>query len=173
MKKKIAIIAVSVIALILIGIITGVIPFTVQLKDFFFSTEYYNTPVEAYNAENSIDATFGDISAKSEIGLFKLDSENALFLGDLSNGFFVVAEMKIKDNKYAYAGTRSVYEIQDDMNVNGKSYDRTKIAGGYVKWSIVYKESDIEKFDDVTRSEHYKNAEGRDIFLVLSGEGIE
>ena len=167
MKKRILIAVVIMLSLATIGMATGILPFTIQFGDCFFTNKYYKTSISAYNAENDIDAIYGDVSAEKEIGLFELDNENALFSGELKDGNIVIAEMKVKNNKYAYAGTYSIFDMSKDLKVDGTAYYQTKTADGYAKWAVVYKESDIEKYKNVNKTEHFTASDGRDIFLLI------
>lgn len=75
MKKGKVIIIVAVLFLI------GIFSITMSSNDFFLTTKYYETPLDAYNADSAYSAIHGETKADREIGVFMLD-EKMLFLSE-------------------------------------------------------------------------------------------
>lgn len=82
--------------------LVGVFSVTISLNDFFLTTKFYKDPLSAYNADAVYDPIYGDTTANKTIGLFEIEKEKALFIGELSKDKFIVAEIKVKDKEYAY-----------------------------------------------------------------------
>ena len=158
MKKK-------VIVFIIILAFIGTFSVTISLKDFFFTTKFYQEPLSAYNADAQYDPVYGDMTAKKLIGLFEIDSEDALLVGELTNDKFLVAEMKIKDKKYAYEGTVYLYSRSDVFNEN--SYNLTQTKTGIVKWEIINNKKDVDKLQNVKIVKEYSMSDKSPIFLVV------
>ena len=162
MKKK------KVALLLLIGILIGVFSIAVSVNHFFFTTKYYKTPLEAYNADCTYSAIDGITEASKEIGVFTLDKENALFLGELTTDRFLVAEMALKDGKYALKGTTFFYDFSDESK--DLNYNQTQIITGHIKWLIVYNQTDVETLSHVLSVKEYYHSGGSVIYLVLLNE---
>lgn len=160
MNKK-----VITVIIILILILIGVFPITVSFNGFFFTTKFYNDPLVAYNADAMCDTVHGEIKAKNTIGLFEFDDKKALFIGELSNNRFLVAEMNIKGKKYARGETVFLYDYTEEFNE--KAYNLTKTQSGYKKWMIIYNQQDIEKLSDVKLKIEYTLSNGSTLFLII------
>lgn len=160
MKKKVI---VSVIVAVLF--LVGAFSITISLNGFFFTTKYYDNPISAYNAGASYNAIYGETEAEREIGVFKLDEEKALFIGALSDNRFIVAEMNIKNEKYAYEGTVIFYDYDEEFDAN--HYNQTETKAGKVKWTIVYNKNDVEKLSDVKLTKEYTLSADSPLFFVM------
>lgn len=132
----------------------------------FFTTQYYDTPLLAYNDNCSHDVVYGDTTARSEVGVFNIDNETALFIGALNSNCFVVAEMSIKNDKYAFKGTSMIYnsidlsDIPDSRNV-------TNTATGYVEWSVFCNQSEIDALQNVNSVKSYTLPNGNAIYIAI------
>jgi len=146
-------------------ILIGLFSVTISLKDFFFTTKFYQDPMSAYNADSMYSPIYGDTTAKKTIGLFEIDEEKALFIAELSNSGFLVAEMNIKDAKYAYEGTVILYNSSDSFNE--KNYNLTETKTGSVKWTIAYSQQDVEKLQNVELIKEYSLSTGSPLFLIV------
>ena len=162
MKKKITLIV------LLFVVIAGIVLAGTRFKDYLFGAKYYETPIAAFNAECGFDAVYGDISADREIGLIKLDNENALFFGDVTENVFVAAELSVKDNKYAYGGTVYIYDADYKFNVDG--YDQTNTNSGQIKWTVAYNEEDLQKIPVDINVKKYLRINGAEIFVAIYNE---
>lgn len=158
MKKK-------VVTVIVVLVLIGVFSITISLKDFFFTTKFYKEPLSAYNAEAQYDPIYGDTTVNESIGLFEIDNENALFIGELTRDKFLVAEMKIKDNKYAFEGTAYFYSRSDVFDENNYNLSETK--NGTLKWEVINSKKDVEKLQNVRVVKEYSMSDGLPIFLVV------
>ena len=158
MKKK-------VIAFIVFLVLIGVFSVTISLKGFFFTIKFYQEPLSAYNADAPYDPVYGDTTVNKLIGLFEIASEDALFIGELTNDKFLVAEMKIKDKKYAYEGTVYFYSRSDVFDEN--SYNLTETKTGTIKWEVINNKKDVEKLQNVKTVKEYSMSDGSPIFLVI------
>ena len=162
MIKRNKIIILIIITVLLLAV---TVPVTIQLKDHFFSTNYYESPLDAYNAECGLDAVYGDISAHKEIGVLKLDEENSLFLGELSQDVFILAEMSVKKNKYAYKGAVTFYDTDYKFDVNG--YSQTETNSGSIKWIVAYDKKDLDKISAEINISKYVRNDGSDVYIAV------
>ena len=160
MKKKQKIIVVTIL------FVLGVSSITLSLENFFFTTQYYKTPLLAYNADCTYDIVYGDTKVQKGIGVFNFDSENCLFIGELNNNYFVVAEMSIKNEEYAFKGISMIYDVKgisDGIN----SHNQTNTLAGQVTWSILYNQSEISTLSNVNSVESYTLSNGYTIYVVV------
>lgn len=151
---------------VFILVLLGVFSVSIYLGDFFFTTKYYKTPIEAYNADSTYNPTYGDAAADREIGVVSLDDSNCLFIGELNEDCFVVAEMAVKDGRYAAKGMSVFYDLSEESDGMNGSY-QTNIADGYVRWAVMYSQSEVEKLSDVLSVESYMHSNGHIIYLVI------
>ena len=68
--------------------------------------------------KNQLNPHFLFNSLNTLQSLIEIDKEKALFIGELSNNRFLVAEMNVKDKKYAYEGTVIFYDYLDSFDEN-------------------------------------------------------
>lgn len=158
-KNKKLIIAFTLILIILVST-------TLSFGNFFFTTQYYDAPLNAYNDNCTYDIVYGETKATKQIGLKTLDEENSLFIGELNAECFVVAEMSVKNEKYAFKGTCMLYDIKecaDDINTR----NQTNVLSGSVSWSIIYDENVLNSLFDVVSIDSYELTDGYTIYLVV------
>ena len=158
MNKKL-IITFTFILIILVSI-------TLSFGDFFFTAQYYKDPLKAYNENCTYDIVYGETKATKQIGIQTLDEENCLFIGELNEQCFVVAEMSLKNGKYAFKGTSMLYDIKegnDDMNTQ----NQTSILSGTVSWAIIYNESVLGSLLNIASINSYELSDGHTIYLVI------
>lgn len=158
MKKK-------VIVIVVFLFLVGVFSVTISLNGFFFATKFYENPLSAYNADAVYDIAYGDSKAKKQIGVFELDEETTLFIGELTDRRFLIANMKVNDKKYAYEGTVVFYEYSDVFDEN--DYNQTETESGFIKWTIVCNQYDIEKLSDVKLIKEYFLSDGSPLYLII------
>lgn len=158
MKKRL-------LQLLLFLVLVGVFSVTISLKDFFFTTKFYQEPLSAYNADAVYDPIYGDTTVNRTIGLFKIEKEKALFIGELSKDKFIVAEMKVKDKGYAYEGTVFFYSTSDLFNEN--NYNQTETKTGNVKWDVINNKQGVEKLQNIKLVNEYSMSDGSPLFLVI------
>ena len=158
--KKIVVIA---IAVMLLG--AGVFSLTISLDDFFLTTKFYENPLSAYNAEAVYDALHGETKVEKQIGLLQLDDEKALFIGELSKQKFLIAEMNMKDQKFAHEGTVFFYDY--GVAVDEISYNQTETKSGYINWGILFNQQDVDKLSNANHVQEYALSCGSPLFLVL------
>ena len=150
-----------IVIFIFILVLLGVFSVSINSGNFFFTTKYYKTPIEAYNANCT-----SDVTADSEIGIVNLDNKNCLFIGEMDENRFVVSEMEINDGKYADKGTTVFYDLREESDgIIGRH--KTNITDGYIQWSVVYSQSEVEKLSDVLSVESYTISSGHIIYFVI------
>ena len=163
MKKKI-------IAGIIFLFLVGVFSVTISVDGFFFTTKFYKDALSAYNAEAGFSPVYGDTTANREIGLYEIEKEKALFIGELSEDEFIVSEMIVKDNKYASEGTVYFYNISDMFNsdvFNENNYNQTETKTDNIKWNIINNKQDVEKLQNINLFIEYSMSDGSPLFLVI------
>ncbi|MBE5929056.1 MAG: hypothetical protein E7267_06775 [Lachnospiraceae bacterium] len=158
MKKR-------VFVLVLLLFLVGIFSLTISFDGFFFTTKFYEDPLRAYNAGATYNAIYGDTHAEREVGVVKIDEEKALFIGELSNDCFIVAGMNIKNEKYAFDGTKSIFEYSNERDVN--AYKQTKTKSGYVKWTIACDKKSTEELVGVKTIMEYTLSDGRPLLLIV------
>lgn len=157
MKKAIAV----VIALVVIGAVTV----TISVGDFFFSNDYYATPLEAYNANAGFDAINGETTATKEMGVLMLDETTYLFFGEIDSARFVVDEMDKKENEYASKGNLLIYNFDDESD--GDSKNITSTSSGNKEWAVLFSEEEIQKLSDVSEVKTLIHSNSRKIYIAL------
>ncbi len=146
--------------LVVVCFLVGLFSFTISTGDSFFTTKYYKKPLSAYNAGVAYDDR-----AEREIGLFMLDSENCLFIGELDDNGFVVNEMILKKRGYASKGCTFFYDFSD---LSGEaSKNSTAVSNGDVSWAILYSQAEIENLSDAEAVNSYTHTNGHVIHLVI------
>lgn len=145
--------------------LVGVFSVTVSLNGFFFTNKFYENPMSAYNAEATYDVMYGETKVEREIGVYKIDDEKALFIGLLSKNRFLVAEMNIRNGKYAHDGTVIFYDYNEEFDAN--YYNQTETKSDYVKWTIVCNKNDVGKLSNVKLVKEYALYSGSPLFLVI------
>lgn len=161
MKKQKIGIVVAIVILLFIGIFSV----TLSKGNFFFTTKYYSKAIDAYNAECTYNAVYGDTTVEKEIGLFLLDNENCLFIGEINENCFAVNEMKIKNGRYASEGSTFFYDLREPSDrANSNS---TNTANGCVKWAAVYSQEEIDQLSNAASVDSFTNTNGCDIYIVM------
>ena len=97
---------------------------------------------------------------------YEVSNENyCLFIGQLNTDCFVVAELSIKNGRYAFKGTSMIYEImgKDDTDIK----NQTSILSGYMSWSIIYNEKVLGSLSNVSSINEYELMDGHRIYLVI------
>ena len=158
----------KIIVVVAILVLLGMFSITISLNDFFFTTKFYSEPLSAYNEDATYDPIYGDTVANKTIGLLKIDEENVLFIGELSQVEFLIAEMMVKDNKYAYKGTVSFYDSSDQFNKH--IYNQTKTKTGNVKWQVFTNKQEVEKIQNIKSVNEYFLSNGSSLFIVILDE---
>ena len=157
-KQNIVIVSVILIFIVLISI-------ELSFGNFFYTKKYYDTAIEAYNNNCTYDAALGETKANKEIGLFVLSDEHSLFLGQINEDRLVVAEMHVKNGRYAFKGTSMIYNREDltEMTVD---HNTTNTENGYVRWSILNDETKINDLLNVHSVRSYEVFETDTIYLL-------
>ncbi len=94
-----------------------------------------------------------------------------LFIGKVDNNVFAVAEIVIKDGKYADRGKYSPFDITDPDNSHGtKHWDFTDFRGVYEEWAIMCSADEMNARDDVKTTYKYEFSEDFTIYLALLEE---
>ena len=154
----------NVVIFILVLIVVASITFS--FRNIFHTTQYYKTPLLAYNATCSYDMIYGDTKVENEIGVLNLDDKNCLFLGDLNECCFVVAEIAIKNGKYASKGSTLIYDLTGKSDgINGRNLTYT--SDGCIYWSIMYEQSELSVLSNINFIETYTHSNGHTIYLVV------
>ncbi len=156
MKKKV---------ITIVAFLIGVFSVTVSFNGFFFTTKFYDNPMSAYNADAVYDSVYGKTNVKKTIGTFRIDEEKALFIGELTKNRFLVAEMNVKNNKYAYEGTVYFYDYAEEFDA--KNYNKIKTKTNYKKWIIAYDKQDIERISNIKFEKEYSLSNGSMLYLVI------
>jgi hypothetical protein len=146
-------------------ILVLIVSIALHFKGIFFTLQYYVTPLDAYNKNCTYDIVYGKTEVTKQIGLLTLDEENCLFIGQLNTDCFVVAELSIKNGRYAFKGTSMIYEImgKDDTDIK----NQTSILSGYISWSIIYNEKVLGSLSNVSSINEYELMDGHRIYLVI------
>ena len=158
MKKKIIIFSVFILIVIFSS--------SFSYRNIFYTTHYYKTPLLAYNDNCGHNITYGDIKAKNEIGVLSLDNENCLFLGEINDNCFVVAEIAIKNEKYAFKGTTVIYDLTEQPD-DYSSRKQTYTSDGHIYWAIMYERPNPAVSPDINFIETYTHSNGKTIYLVV------
>lgn len=143
----------------------GIFAVSISSGNFFFTTKYHKTAIEAYNAESTFDAVYGDTTASKQIGIAELDSETVIFLGELNEKCFVVDIMATKDGRYASKGPRCFYDLKEQSD--GLYKNQTETSSGQISWSILYSKSETEKLTNVKSLKTYNTSDGDSIYLAI------
>lgn len=159
MKKKII-----VVLIISVLFLIGIFSVTISTNSFFMTTKYYNDPKTAYNANATYDITYGQTQVQRQMGVLQLESDKSLFIGELTENTFIVAEMNIKNGKYAYNGTVIFYEYNDMFDE--KYYNQTQTESGAVRWTVAYNRQDIAKLSDISSVNEYYLSDGSLVFII-------
>ena len=117
-KSKILIVAAIIVAAFVVGLFSC----SITIGDFFFTTKYFKTPIDAYNDYATIHAIYGNTRAEKEIGLLLLDDETGLFIAKLYddqvyNNRIVIDEMKIKNGRYVSKGISYLCDLNDEDRI--------------------------------------------------------
>ena len=160
MKKGTVIFIVAVVFILI-----GVFSVTISWNNFFFTTKFYQDPMAAYNAAALYDPIQGNIKATKSIGVFEIDEENALFLGEISNDAFLVAQMKTKNKEYAFEGTVVIYRCSDSFKKEGVNLTDAKT--GTVKWVILNDGEELEALPNPKAVKEYSMPNGSPLYLVV------
>ncbi|MBQ9544955.1 MAG: hypothetical protein IJV00_07505 [Clostridia bacterium] len=160
MKKSIIIAAIVVLLFA-----AGVLSVTVVFKDFFFTTKYYDDPMIAYNSNAAHSPVGGDQSAQRAVGVYKISEDKALFIGEMTSERIVVAEMVMKNSKYAFEGTTYVLERGAAFNEN--AFDQTNTDSGFVKWMVVFDRQDADELSGTKDVKEYSLSGGSLLYLVI------
>ena len=148
--------------IILIALIAIVVGISFKFGDFYFTTKYYEKPLDAFlNDDSPTNEDFDEIDA--ELGTYKFDEENSLFLAHTNDNQLLVAEMKTKDGKYSFVGTTYLYNLEDKLDY--KDFNEIKIANDKkVKWSVLLNE---KKFDLLNTNYMSKEFKYKDKTIIL------
>ena len=129
------------------------------------------SPLRTFNEDGMHTVGYGWVEAREELGTIMLDDTTCLFLGDVDDTHFVIAEMKVKNGKYKMGGAGSVTYLCDTVNdIEGISVNKTRVADGYVEWSVLYHDNDIKqisKLDNVAKVEKFAHSGGQRIYIVI------
>ena len=155
---------------ILVGFlfVIGIFSISISTATFFFTTKYYSSPLIAYNETAGYNAIYGETVACNQLGLFLLDNETCLFLGELDENRFVVNEMYIKDKKYASNGSSVFYDLRESSD--GLNRNSTQTASGCVEWSIAYTQEEINTLINILSIKTYTLTSGCEVHLVIYKE---
>ena len=148
--------------------IVGIFSISISTDNFFFTTKYYKTPIEAYNSDGTYHAIYGDTSAKKEVGLILLDNKTCLFIGEIDNNNFVVSELDVKKDKYSSRGMRYYYDINEVSYTTDENV--TKISNGIIKWGIYYNKSQAESVSNAFSIKSFALSNENEFYLVLVEE---
>lgn len=151
--------------IIVILVLIGVFSVSISMGGFFFTTKYYNTPIDAYNADAAYSPLYGDTKVRKEIGTKVLDGETCLFIGEVDENRFIINEMDVKNGRYASKGTTFFYDLREGSD--GTNRNQTNTSNGYVKWAVLYSQEETERLSDVASAELYACSNGQNIYLVL------
>ena len=151
------------IIIVILLFILGVFSISISTGNFFLTTEYYKTPIEAYNVDGSYNAVYGDTSVKREVGLISLDNNTCLFIGEIDKNNFVVSELDVKNDKYSSKGIRYFYDSNEMLN--NLEVNLTKLSTGYVNWSILNK-SDAESVANAFSTKSFTLSNGKEFYLA-------
>lgn len=163
-KPKKLILFLVVIAAVAVLFATGVFSVSVSTGDSFFSSKYYVDPMKAYKADGGIDHVKGDTSVKEQLGLVVLDESSAVFLGKVNDERFVVAELAVKDDKYAYK-SEALYEV---ANIRGNiDVQTTKTSEVTITWGVTCEKEEIEKVRNVMLVEEFSLNDSTDIYIIV------
>jgi hypothetical protein len=155
----------TIVAITLLLFLIGVFSVTISINDFFFTSKFYDEPLSAYNANAMYDVVYGETEASREIGLFEIGKEKALFIGELANNCFLVAEMNVKKGKFAHEGTVVFFDYNDEFNVNEFYITETKSES--VKWTVACDNEHIKKLSNVKLVKEYMLLDGCPLFFVV------
>ena len=149
-KSKILIVAAIIVAAFVVGLFSC----SITIGDFFFTTKYFKTPIDAYNDYATIHAIYGNTRAEKEIGLLLLDDETGLFIAKLYddqvyNNRIVIDEMKIKNGRYVSKGISSLCDLNDEDRIENLPIETTKTMNGHVSCSVLYSREEAEKLPNV------------------------
>lgn len=155
----------KLIIIIAILLVLGLFSVTISLKNFFYTTKYYDNPIQAYNSGGTYDTIYGDIKATRNLGFVNLDEENGLFIGEISKTLFVVVEMKLKEDKYASQGTVIIYDLEEPSD--GMNKNKTTTKQGFFEWAILYSQSEIDPIAKNVSVTPLSHSSGQIIYLVV------
>lgn len=155
----------KIILIVVFLFIVGIFSFSISTGNFFFTTKYYDNPIEAYNADSTYNALYGNTSVKKEIGRIILDNKTYLFIGEIDNNNFVVNEMDVKNSKYSSKGINYFYDISEISEDTVENV--TNISNGCVKWNVSYKKPKIEIVSNTLSVETFTLSDGRNFYVVL------
>lgn len=150
---------------IIIAIVLLILPFSVTIGDFSFTTKYYTSPAKAFNAESPHSRTYGWVEVHKELGTVMLDDKTGLFLGEFEDNHFLIAKMSVKNGKYFYSGEVIYYDMSDP---DVFYIDQTKCSNGFVKWSVTYSDTKSDKeTPPIDRVESFVHSSGNTISLTV------
>ena len=144
---------------ILAAVIVLLLGVTVSTGNFFFSTDYYKTPLEAYN-ESMITNP-----AISQIGYLDIGGNAGLFIGEIDKDTFVIADMDVKGGRYSHKSLTSFY--QSDYKFNPAYYEKIKTQSGTVKYTAAYNKDDLKKLKCDYMVKQYKTPSGQEIYIAV------
>ncbi len=159
---------IKVLVIVVILFFVGVFSVTFSFGDFFFTTKYYKTALEAYNADCAFSPGYGDTEAESTIGFAKLDEGIGLFIGELDEHSFVINEMVLKDGKYASNGTSLIYDLREESD--GQSKNQTVTSSKTINWAVLYSQAEIDVLSDIESVEIYTHSSGNNIYFAIYKE---
>lgn len=128
---------------------------------FYFTTKYYETPTKAFMSEYSAGIE-GSIEIQKPVDTIIIDENNCMFLAITEDKKLLVAEMVIKNGKYAYSGTYYRYDFDSEsdykkdtgliMTQTDLYNSKGKVVSSF-KWCIVLKD---EVSSEVYKELYYK-----------------
>ena len=157
--------AILIILAVVVLLAVGVFSVSIATGNFFFTTKYYPTALQAYNAEPPSVAGHRDVEAASEVGLVSLDAETALFIGALDENRFSVSEMEVKNGQYAAKGTVFFYDLRQDAD--GAERNQTHAADGDVEWAVQYSREEADRMADGATIHSFTYLNGEEILVVV------
>lgn len=154
MKKRIVISIIIIIVILSVG--------SIKFFGFSFSSNYYNTTIEAYNNEND------EYVVKEEIALVHKD-DVAVALCKTTTEEYIITPFRIKDGQYfslSDVGTLSALEgIEGDI---GESF--CQIFGKKVYYNLIEienAENYKKQYQNISFSEQIKTNDGKTLTLIL------
>ncbi|KIR01500.1 hypothetical protein P261_00314 [Lachnospiraceae bacterium TWA4] len=147
--------------------IIGINSITIRNPNFFLTTKYFKSPLDAYNDVATYNYAEGkDGSAESEIGIVKISDSNVLFIGKVDDENFVVSEMQTKNGQFVVSGANYIIDLNVELNSNDREIIKTKTDSGIIEWSITLKESDIPSDENIS-VEQFPFGSDHTIFFVI------
>lgn len=155
-KTKLIIVLALFMVILCVIVLTKGISFGIG-GEFFKTTKYYNSAIEAFASEYVPSSLQNSIVVNDKIDIIVINEHNCLLLATTKNKELLIASMISKNDKFAFTGDYYVYEYEskgDYEKTSGLIKNETNLynANGRVidtfEWCVLFEDKiPLEKYE--------------------------